>query len=254
MKNPFCQFGFHKFGPMKPVFNGVTRHYTNLRRINCIRCNYVITYPEIPPMPLLVGEIESQIIAYVFSLPEGQLILVGAMSYLGSTETISEILSKLVHIGKLNEVYEGVYVRPVETRFGTRLPDIGMVIPQLAEFWKETIVPSGGSAANLLGMTTQVPMVPVYLTSGVNRTLYLGEVAIELRHAEDWQLLEPNQPVGNAIRALGWMGPEQIEQSIKFLGPMLSVEEMKELKELASSCITMPKWITSSLTAMKVIS
>lgn len=202
-----------------------------------------------PPLECPLGEMDSEILAYASGLPEGKPIWVGALSYLGSTETISEVLSKLVHIGKLNEIYEDVYVQPVETRFGTRSPDVGMVIPQLAELWGETIVPSGGAAANLLGMTTQVPMVPVYLTSGANRTLHLGEAPIELRHAEDWQLLEPNQPVGNAIRALGWMGPEQIEQSIESLGPVLSVEE---LKELASSCITMPEWITSSVTAMAV--
>jgi hypothetical protein len=162
-------------------------------------------------------------------------------------QPVSEALSRLAHIGKLDEIYECVYVQPVETRFGTRSPDVGMVIPQLAELWGETIVPSGGAAANLLGMTTQVPMAPVYLTSGADRTLHLGEAPIELRHAQDWQLLEPNQPVGDAVRALAWMGPKKIEQSIESLGQVLSVEE---LKELASSCITMPEWITSSVTAM----
>ena len=207
--------------------------------------SYATEHP--PSLEYPLGNLTSEIIAYASSLPEGKPILVGALSYLGSTEAISEALSELAHIGKLNQVCEGVYVQPIETRFGTRLPDLGMIIPELAELWGEAIVPSGGSAANLLGMTTQIPMVPVYLTSGLDRTLHLGETTIELRHAQDWQLLWPNQPAGNAIRALAWMGPEKIEQHIESLGQVLSVEE---LKELASSCSTMPEWITSSVTAM----
>ena len=189
----------------------------------------------------------SEILAHTSSSLEGTPVCAEALSSLGSAEDVSWALSELAQVGKLSEICEGVYVQPVETRFGTRSPDVGMIIPQLAELWEETIVPCGGASANLLGMTTQVPMMPVYLTSGHNWTLHVSGSTVELRHAPEWQLLAPNQAVGHAIRALAWMGSEEVEESMEVLGRMLPVEE---IKELVSSCDTIPEWMTVSINAM----
>ena len=189
----------------------------------------------------------SEILAHASSLPEGTPVCAEVLSSLGSTDAVNGALCELAHNGKLSEVCEGVYLQPVETRFGTRSPDVGTVIPQLAKLWEETIVPCGGASANLMGMTTQIPMMPVYLTSGYDRTLHISGSTVELRHAPKWQLLAPDQPVGHAVRALAWMGPEEVEESIKLLGRMLPVEE---IKELVSSCETIPEWMTVSIDAM----
>ena len=63
-------------------------------------------------------------------------------------------------------VCRGVYMRPIETRFGLRAPTVEMAIDSLSALWGETIVPCGGAAANSLGLTLQIPVQPVYLTSG----------------------------------------------------------------------------------------
>ena len=52
-------------------------------------------------------------------------------------------------------VFHGVYMCPIETRFGRRAPGTGQAIAGLSALWGETIVPSGGAAANYLGLTTQ---------------------------------------------------------------------------------------------------
>ena len=189
----------------------------------------------------------SELLAHTSSLSEGKPVCAEALSSLGSTEAVSVALFELAQIGKLSEICEGVYVKPIETRFGTRSPDVGMVIPQLAELWEETIVPCGGASANLLGMTTQVPMKPVYWTSGNDRTLHVSGSTVELRHVPEWQLLAPSQSIGHAIRALSWMGQEEVEESIEALGKILSVEA---IRELVSSCDTVPEWIAVSLNAM----
>ena len=63
----------------------------------------------------------------------------------------------------------------------------------------EIVVQSGATAANSLGLTTQVPVRPVYLTSGPNRRLQLGKQLVELRHAKPWQLAEPHTRAGEAL-------------------------------------------------------
>ncbi len=80
-------------------------------------------------------------------------------------------------------VCRGVYMRPIETRFGLRAPAVEKAIDSLSALWGETIVPCGGAAANSLGLTLQIPVQPVYLTSGPGRRLYFYRLLVRLRHA-----------------------------------------------------------------------
>ena len=109
------------------------------------------------------------------------------------------------------------------------------------------IVPCGGMAANALGLTTQVPVRQVYLTSGPNRHLKFGELAVELRHAPRWQLTAPHRPAGEAVRALAWLGPEEVEAGLEAIRPKLSAEDMREL---AASRAVMPAWMAEPVSAM----
>ena len=160
---------------------------------------------------------------------------------------MDQALSRLARSGRLNRVCQGVYVRPVETRFGPRPPAAERVIASLADLWGETIVPSGGAAANSLGLTTQMPIRPVYLTSGPNRKLKLGEMTVDLRHAPRWQLVAPNRSAGDAVRALAWFGPDEIEEQLRVIGRKLSAED---LDELASARAIMPAWMAEPVSAM----
>ena len=127
-------------------------------------------------------------------------------------------------------VCQGVYVRPIETRFGLRPPAVEKVIESLAELWGETIVPCGGAAANFLGLTTQTPVQSVHLTSGSSRRLKLGALTVHLRHAPRWQLVAPHRPAGDAVRALAWLG--EIEENLGAIASKLSPADLDEFVEL----------------------
>lgn len=72
----------------------------------------------------------------------------------------------------------------------------------------EVIASSVAVAANALGLTTQVPIRFVYLTSGRSRKMNLGKQVVELRHALRWQLALAQRPAGEAVRTLAWPGPD----------------------------------------------
>ncbi len=82
-------------------------------------------------------------------------------------------------------------------------------------------------------------MRSVYLTSGPNRWLTLGALTVDLRHAPHWQLVAPHRPAGEAIRALSWLDPEEVEASLQVIGRKRSAED---LHELAASRTVMPTW------------
>ena len=180
-------------------------------------------------------------------LPEGALLHPTALLHLGSRAAIHQALSRLARNGRLLRVCQGVYVRPVETRFGSRPPAIDKVVASLSALWGETITPCGGAEANALGLTTQVPVRSVYLTSGPNRRLKFGEETVELRHAPRWQLEAPHRPSGGAVRALAWLGPEEVEANLEIVERRLSKEDIEELAETRA---VLPAWLAEPVSAL----
>ena len=181
------------------------------------------------------------------TLPEGAPLCPGALLHLGSRAAVDQALSRLARRGRLLRVCQGVYMRPVETRFGVRPPAVEKVIASLSALWGQVIVPSGGAAANVLGLTTQVPVRPVYLTSGPDRRLRLGAQTVHLRHAPRWQLVAPHQPAGDIVRALAWLGPREAEDSLSRMAPRISAAD---LADLAAARAVLPAWIAEPVSGL----
>ena len=189
----------------------------------------------------------SQIMSYAAESPEGTLLCPSALLHLGSRDAVDQALSRLTRRGELMRVCQGVYVQPIRTRFGLRAPSVDKVLTSLSALWGETIVPCGGMAANAFGLTMQVPIRSVYLTSGSDRRLKLGRLTIELRHAPRWQLTAPHRPAGEAVRALAWLGPKEVEEGLETVCSKLSAED---LRELAASRAIMPAWMAEPVSMM----
>ena len=178
--------------------------------------------------------------------PEATPICPAALLHLGKRGAVNQALSRLARSGRLMRICQGVYMRPIQTRFGRCVPSIHKSLRALSELWGETIVPNGGGAANWLGLTTQNPIRSVYLTSGRNRRLYFGKHPVNLRHAPRWQLAAPHRKAGVVIRALAWLGPQEVEDSLDAVLPQLSE---RELNELAAARAVMPRWLAEPLSA-----
>ena len=56
------------------------------------------------------------------------------------------------------------------------------------------------------GLTWQVPVRAIVLTSGPSRKLRLGLQEVDFKHDAPWQLLMGKRPAGMGIRALAWLG------------------------------------------------
>lgn len=185
-----------------------------------------------------------RIMEHAEAMPEATPICPADLLHLGKRSAVNQALSRLARSDRLMRIYQGVYMRPIQTRFGIRAPSIQESLKQLSKLWGETIVPNGGAAANWLGLTTQNPIRSVYLTSGRDRRLYFGRHPVDLRNAPRWQLAAPHTTAGVVIRALAWLGPDEIEKSLDTVLPTLSKED---LEELAVARATMPNWIEEPL-------
>jgi len=185
-----------------------------------------------------------QILAHTEGLPEGAPIAAKSLLHLGNRPALDQALSRLAERGRLIRAGRGVYLRPVSSRFGVRAPSVDKAVEALATQRGEIIVSNGAAAANALGLTTQVPVRSVYLTSGRSRTMTLGQQTIELRHAPRWQLALAHRPAGQAVRALAWLGPEKAEAALKTLKHKLPSSTFGELVAAAPQ---LPSWLARSV-------
>jgi hypothetical protein len=185
-----------------------------------------------------------QILKHAERLPEGTPVAAKGLLHLGNRAAVDQALSRLVERGQLLRAGRGVYLRPIASRFGTRAPSVERTVEGLATQRGEVIVPSGAAAANALGLTTQVPVRSVYLTSGRSRTMNLGKQTVELRHAPHWQLTLANRPAGEAIRALAWLGPEKVEEALRALKQRMPPDAFGELVAVAPR---LPTWLAQSV-------
>jgi len=188
-----------------------------------------------------------RVMEYANRLPEGIPVAAKELLHLGSRAAVDQTLSRLVWRGNLMRAGRGIYIRPVESRFGTRPPDASKVVEAIAAQRGERVAPHGAAAANELGLTTQVPVREVYLTSGRSRTLKLGAQVIELRHVPAWQLVLPGRPAGAAIRALAWLGPKRASEALRKLQQKLVPSEFQAIVSARGG---LPTWMAQEVSAL----
>lgn len=184
------------------------------------------------------------ILTQAHSLPEGGLLSPKEFLHLGSRAAVDQAFSRLAMAGKLLRVARGAYVAPVSSRFGTRPPSPEKVVQSLAEQSGEVVTAHGASAANALGLTQQVPIREVYLTSGRTRKLKLGRSEVLVKHAPRWMLALGSRPAGAAVRALAWIGPTHVGESIAAVRRSLPSEEWRAL---TAARATLPSWMARAI-------
>jgi Family of unknown function (DUF6088) len=189
-------------------------------------------------------KLAQQILAHASTLPEGAPLAAKGFLQLGNRAAIDQTLSRLSRAGKLLRTGRGLYVLPIESRFGKRAPAPEKVVAESAKLRGETIASHGAAAANRLGLTAQVPMRTTYLTSGRSRQLTLGAQRIELKHVPRWQLTNAGRESGEVVRALAWTGRSQVREVLAGLKPGLA-HEVRE--ELIASRSSLPGWLAEAI-------
>lgn len=191
-----------------------------------------------------MSQLAQSILSAAHSLPEGGLLSPKEFLHLGSRAAVDQTLTRLVREGMLLRVGRGMYALPIQSRFGVRPPATQAVVQAMESANGEVIVDSGASEANALGLTTQVPVREMFLTSGPSRTLQLGSRTVELQHSKRWLWALGKRPAGRAIRALSWLGPENGARALKVLQTQLAAEEWSAMRAARPM---LPSWMARAV-------
>lgn len=168
---------------------------------------------------------------------------------LGKESNVRKVLERLVKEEEIIRVSRGIYARPKRSRYvkGPIPPSVEAVLKTITSSTGETFQYHGAEAVRQLGLSTQAPVKPIFLTNGRSRILSIGNIDIKLRKVSQRKLILAGTLAGIAISALWYLTKEEISlKTIERIEDKLPLEEFKKLVEAKAS---LPSWVTVIITS-----
>ncbi len=186
--------------------------------------------------------VEAAVRAQIRTADAGQIFSANDFANLGSRAAVDKVLSRLAASGELRRIKRGLYDLPrTHALLGPLLPNAAGIAEALAEKGSLRLQPSGAYAANLLGLSEQVPMKLVFLTDGASRTVQIGNQTIMLKHTTPRNMATAGKISGLVIQALRYLKESNIDaQMLDQMRNRLSAEDKAIL--LADATLA-PAWI-----------
>lgn len=168
---------------------------------------------------------------------------------LGSRTAVASALSRHTRAGTVIRTARGLYQVPnTDPLLGPLSPSLDVIAKALSTRDRIKLQPGGAHAANLLGLSQQVPLKVIYLTDGKARRLQIGKQQIILRRATPRTMATAGRVSGLVIQALKHMGRDQIDKkTIDNLRHSLSPKDRAQLRRDAHLA---PAWVADFMHAI----
>lgn len=161
---------------------------------------------------------------------------------LASRPAITSALRRQTDAGAIRQLGRGLYDYPkVHPTLGPLSPTPEALANAVAGRDRVRLQPSGAYAANLLGLSEQVPAKVVLLTDGPSRVVEVGPTTVQLRHTTPRNMAAAGRPSGLVIQAFRHLGPDHVTpERIARLRRLLPVDARRALlKDLTLA----PEWM-----------
>lgn len=157
-------------------------------------------------------------------------------------ESVGRILTDLTEEGELIRIASGIYIKPRMSRFGPVMPSIEHIVKAISIRDKAQILPSGDTALNALGLSTQVPMSYSFLTTGSARKLSIGKRQVTLKRGVPRNFAYKTQLIALIVQALRCLGePNVTSKELEQIQRLITKESDKEA--LIRDVHMMPVWM-----------
>ena len=186
---------------------------------------------------------DSKVIKRIYGHKRGWVFTPGSFKDLGTRRAIDLALMRHRDDGTIRQLARGVYDYPkIDQQLGSLQPSTDDIANALAGRDATRLQPSGAYAANLLGLSTQVPMKVVYLTDGRTRTVQIGKRQIILKHTTPRNMATAGKISGLVIQALRHLGRKNVNTQViaqldRRLDAAARTQLMKDIRHA-------PAWIT----------
>lgn len=181
------------------------------------------------------------------SMIKSGVATIADLSDLGRSDRIRQALSRLVKEKRLLRIHPGVYALP--GKVGLLGQPIHPRFEDSLRKWAKKngvkIMPSGAVAANLLGLSTQVPMRMRYFTSGRRRTVMIDGIKTLLLPRSGIVFNVPGKVLPWIVQAVRYMGKDSID--MKQLKRIIQRLPVKDKLLIAKGKDIHPQWVRTLL-------
>ena len=155
---------------------------------------------------------------------------------------VTSALSRLVQKKVIRRLAHGLYDLPeVHPKLGAIMPSTEKVIEAIKTSEAIEVQPTGAYAANLLGLSTQIPMRIELYTNGPKKTIRFGKQEILLKPTTPKNMIGAGTKAGLILHAFRQIGKDNVtEEMIKRIKNLLEEKEIKQIKKQAQYA---PAWI-----------
>jgi hypothetical protein len=163
----------------------------------------------------MTQSIENKIVSRIYGNQRGWVFTPNHFLDIGSRTAVAQSLVRLSKSGTIRRLTRGLYDYPVKhPDFGVLPPNYNRVAQALMGRDNVKIQPSGAYAANLLGLTEQVPAKIVFFTDGPNRKVQIGKQKIILKRTTPKNMATAGRISGLVIQALRYLKQKNVDSAI----------------------------------------
>lgn len=193
-----------------------------------------------------VQTLGEQILAQICQNGRGWVFSPDEFRDLGDPRFVGMALTRMVSKGTIRRLARGLYDYPkTHPVIGTLAPSPDAIAKALVGRHNIRLLPSGAYAANLLGLSEQVPAKIVFLTDGPSRTVRVGDQEIHLKQTTPRTVGPAGRTSGLVIQALRHLGQQHVDDAvIQSLRHKLRADDKKQLLEDLGSA---PAWVRAHL-------
>ena len=193
--------------------------------------------------------IHQQVMEQIREFERGSIFFPEQFEHLGNNESVRQSLSRICREGIIIRLSRGIYLYPtIDKELGVMYPSVDKVAQAISERDKSRIIPTGISALNSLGLSTQIPMKVIYLTDGIPRKINIGNQTINFKKTAPKNLAFQGKWMPLIVSALKEIGKDNVkEKDLNKIQQALS-QENKEI--ILSDAYLAPHWITEIILSL----
>jgi len=182
------------------------------------------------------------------NIKAGELFTISDFEDINNDNLVTRTLSRMQNEGKIVRVATGIYMNPKNTQFGILYPTLDQIAQKIAERDKAQIMPTGDTALNILGISTQVPMNAVYITNGAKRKVKVGERSIIFKNVVQKNFQYKGKLLPLIIIALKELGESRVTNEIRNkIINIISESKPEERTTMMHDLYLSPMWIKELL-------
>lgn len=192
--------------------------------------------------------ISQKIREQIKQIKAGELFTIKDFESLNNDNLVTRTLSRLQKEGTIIRLATGIYMNPKKTQFGILYPTLDQIAQKIAERDKAQIMPTGDTALNILGFSTQVPMNAVYITNGAKRKVKVGERYIIFKNAVQKNFQFKGKLLPLIIIALKELSKNRVTDDIRNkIFDLISESNAEEKTTMMHDLYLSPVWIKELL-------